>query len=786
MNIFVDTTLPPTRNLVASVSNPRIVEPKPIFYGDKLPVAIHPTDGVGSLIDWAGISTLTIAIGDLLTGEQYVVEQSTTFDGFSYNTTLDLDINAIALATLLEESVQVTFEIQANHNNGDVETIHQGTYDLRNQFLYAQSVTNTAPATPSDLQTEIAVLPIPATPSDLDVNQTPETPDYIIVTKLVTPTAPSEVNATWARPLAPNEIMVNVQPTAPNQLNVQIIPLPYVPSDLQTALITPARPSSVRGQMVAQSVPLPPSEIIVSFETAPDAPTEVLTYCYKAPRAPDWVFVNVATQGVTDVQAQLLTPLSVTQLNVTDLLTIEPDAPLLNNVQTIPLEPSAVARDSSPRAPIQIETDISPVEPNILSVVDYANRPAGMFPFSGPSNMDTRIVYGAGDPNGDVPSEVNAVLYNNRPAGFPSAQFGITNLETELVTPRAPTQLVTARISNISTTSMVSIGDMHGEVLRGDGGIIKQGTYFTITLDSSGSMNAIFPAVEAGAIKLRDYARVLYYGGNVTSAQKYIRNPLKKGNEDWIAFLQNFNQNDAIELVFINESQSIYHTSNGNETATVSSRVAQYRNYVNTKTSNGLVQRGYVVGYGFGGSWGHVSTAFKNHLNSVVYTRDNLQAHGVDAFFDYQSNAGTDATTQFLINYLRIPQNPSDLNPQIFTYQNALHSHQWVFSFSDYIQGKTGTFDASQSDNILYTQAGWDLEISLDDGTTILHTIQMGNTLPTNGIVTPQTHTDLVGQSEIKARLVARGISGVASKYSNWVLSKRLCATPSDLQTTII
>ena len=568
MNIFVDTTLPPTRNLIAGVTNTRIVDPKSLFYGDKLPLEIYPTDGVGSLVDWAGISSITIAIGNLVTGEQYVTAQSTSFNGESYNATLDLDTNAIATATSLEESVPVTFEIQANHANGNVETILQTTYQLRNQFLFAQNVTNTAPANPSDVDAQIYILPIPANPSDLLAETTPSTPDTLRVVELLAPSAPSDVNATWARPLAPSDIIVNVQPIAPNQLNVEIIPVPYAPSDVQTALITPARPSSVRGQLVAQSVPLPPSELVVTFDTEPLAPSQITTYCYKAPRAPQWVFVNVTTQAVTDVRAELLTPSRVSDLDVVDLLTIEPVAPQLDKVETIPLEPSEVARDSSPRKPSEITLDISPLEPTITSVVDYANRVAGMYPFGGPSDLDTRIVYRAGEPNGDVPTEVNAVLYNNRSAGFPSAQFGITNVETELLSPPAPSNVQPTLDGGLDQASMVNIGDMHGEQIGGNGNVIKQGTYFTITLDSSGSMNRIFPPVKAGAIKLRDYARVLYYGGNTQSARKYIRDPLARGNEDWIQFLKNFKNNDAIELVFINESSSIYHgRSMGNDTS---------------------------------------------------------------------------------------------------------------------------------------------------------------------------------------------------------------------------
>ena len=35
----------------------------------------------------------------------------------------------------------------------------------------------------------------------------------------------------------------------------------------------------------------------------------------------------------------------------------------------------------------------------------------------------------------------------------------------------------------LDQASMVNIGDMHGEQIGGNGNVIKQGTYFTITLD---------------------------------------------------------------------------------------------------------------------------------------------------------------------------------------------------------------------------------------------------------------------------------------------------------------
>lgn len=783
MKIYLDTSLPPTRNQIVSDTNPAIATPNPIFYGDKLPLEIYPTDGVGNPTSWAGISTLHIGIGDLDNGLMYVQTQSTNFDGTSYNTTLDLNTQAIELLTQSRESIDVVFEIQAEHNNGTTETIFQNQYELRNQFLFKQNVVLVLPATPSDINAQVVVLALPSLPSDVVANTTPLAPNWIGGRILTAPLAPDQVVAVWNKPLHPSEVVAITTPLAPSELLVELLAIPLAPSDLDSYLATPARPSNLRGELANQSVPLPPSDVLAEYESAPLAPSELNVVQFIEPNAPHWIVAQKGTSGVSDLVAILLTPQAPSSVSADDLFAVLPLQPSWQDIDTIPLEPSEVTRDSSPIPPSEVATDISPVEPSEILAYDYANRPAGMFGGQ-PSNLRTEILFPPA-----LPSDVNAVDYDARLPNYPYTNNAISEITTELLTPSAPSQVRTNGDQNMDTQHTLEMGTMRADSPNPDGSIEKprRGTYYKICIDRSGSMDAIVPQVYQGSERLRAYTAKLLYGNDVGTSRQFITPITNFRNEDWVMQTTYYNKGcNTITMVFINESSRIYHIS---ADPTPTSKLLDHKSfasgYLQQQINANNNRNAYIVGYGGGGSWGSVFNAFKTQLNDTIYGTGGLVNQQVRGLWNYNYQADNDETVQFMVDYLNLPQYPNNLQTEVSAWDDGLYGDKWMWNIHDIINGLTGYYDLNNPNNGYFTatQEKWLVEVATDaNGTQIIKSQDYQ--------VRPQAFThvrdaSLANVNELWLRVTAVGLTG-SNKITPWVKCTRRAQEPLEVTTQLL
>jgi hypothetical protein len=147
---------------------------------------------------------------------------------------------------------------------------------------------------------------------------------------------------------------------------------------------------------------------------------------------------------------------------------------------------------------------------------------------------------------------------------------------------------------------------------------------------------------------------------------------------------------------------------------------------------------------------------------------------------DWDSNAGTDASVDFLIRYLNIPQEPIEISMDVKTRNLNAHSDRWEFTTDTTIKGLAGTYSGSATLKVAYTQEKWEMDVSTDGGATVDTTTDLGATLP--------SHIEILGTDyatdELSIRIRAVGVTGYQSKESSWVTNGRLPAEVTDVTAT--
>lgn len=116
-------------------------------------------------------------------------------------------------------------------------------------------------------------------------------------------------------------------------------------------------------------------------------------------------------------------------------------------------------------------------------------------------------------------------------------------------------------------------------------GQLDSQTYLITLVDSSGSMNADIPAVEATIAQLRPILTESVYNGSASAASKYFKPIQYIGDERWVEWLARDYRDSPSEpdkvfiMAWINESDSIYHSSalNTAPTAAYLSDLAQFQ-----------------------------------------------------------------------------------------------------------------------------------------------------------------------------------------------------------------
>lgn len=569
-------------------------------------------------------------------------------------------------------------------------------------------------------------------------------------------------------------------PLAPSEVVVVDLGIPHSIHDL-VVLARPVAPTEVRVGANEFVLPLAPSDVVsVMISGIPLAPSDVDVSKLGGPLAIEWIEVGVLPIAPSDAEAELLTPVAPSELNVVNLFSIPPLPAIAGDIDSIPLEPSEFRLMSSPVAPSHVVLDLG-ANANVseIQVWNYNARPAGLF-FGEPSDVRARELFIAGDNSatdrGHVPTEVSAVLYDQRLPAHPYEAILDLQVGAE---PEAPSQ-VGASLTSLTAITVLPQGSMEPEVKLNSGQVLSAGTYFRTYYDSSGSMNAIIPAVRNGITNLRTYLSTVLYD-NSSEATQYISPASAFSHERWMRTAKGAgNQSQKeVNVIFINESQSIYHSSGILSRAASITDRNEYITYYANKTKT---HHSYIIGYLWtSGSWKSVTREFEDHLDYHIYKHSNpLTSHGIKGYMDWDSNAGTDASVQFLINYLNIPQQPTDIDMTVVVRNLNAHEDRWEFTTDTTIKGLAGTYNGAYTNKVAYTQDRWEMDISTDGGATVATTTSFGATVP--------SHIEIQGTqyatAELSIRIRAVGVTGYQSKESSWVTNGRLPAEVTDVTAT--
>ena len=587
------------------------------------------------------------------------------------------------------------------------------------------------------------------------------------------------------------EVVTLVAPLEPSEVNAELGTLPLAPEQVE-ADTTPLEPEQVEADLYnAPRLPLEPSEVIAVYESEPDVPSEVNASVVTAPAQVQWVIATSFANAPSEVNAEVITPVAPSEVNALNLYNVQPLSVTPLNFEPIPLEPSLVKSDTIPEAPSEIETDISPIETDAPIAYLYNARPAGWVGGE-PSNLRAIRLFKAGNDDGSgKPSEVEAILDEDRLPNQPTSAFGqpISEVESDLLSPRSPSQ-VSSSSKEIELPSTLPIGEVSGENIAPNGTIVERGTIFRTYLDTSGSMNAILSKVRTAVEDIRTFASSVIYNGS-SKAEYYVPSALNFSHEKWLEVINTGHdyQNEVV-MVFLNESSSIYHNNSTLATSVSQIHRDNYDTFYSGKTKK---HHAYVVGYEFIGSWSNVTNDFKRHLDYFVYSRTDgkqLSSKGVKGFMQYDSSAGSVETTNFLIDYLNLPKVPNDLNPTCVAHQSGQHDDKWIFDLNDIIEGTTGVYNENRADRKTATQEKWELVISFD-GTTEALVIDLGEIRPQSYELLASYDSSLAGIVEVYGALRAKALPADGSiansgidKISSYALCGRKPATPSNIEAT--
>jgi len=295
-------------------------------------------------------------------------------------------------------------------------------------------------------------------------------------------------------------------------------------------------------------------------------------------------------------------------------------------------------------------------------------------------------------------------------------------------------------------------------------------TYLFTYMDTSGSMNSVLPAARSAVTEIRKYFKAIYYGTGSTGdtlAAKYIRPHVNSSNEQWLSWfagstVADQSPHNAVSIAFINESNSIYHP--GHPTGTYTAHKNSYISNYNTWAAGGGTHQSAVMGMGAPTWW---SVQFNQHVLDAI--NNDLREYNVQGFMGLDAGMGAAAFVDMIVDWLNIPQTPSDLACNVTVIGDESSSTTVTWDFSDYICGVTGTYTTDNADRFEPTMQGWRVQVATDSsGSNVIYTSDLTTTIPTSYT---HTQTSKLG-AKFWSKLTAVGTSGVSDKSSAWTLCR--------------
>lgn len=295
-------------------------------------------------------------------------------------------------------------------------------------------------------------------------------------------------------------------------------------------------------------------------------------------------------------------------------------------------------------------------------------------------------------------------------------------------------------------------------------------TYLFTYMDTSGSMNSVLPYARAAVEEMRKYFTGIYYPGSdgATLAAQYIRPHVNSSNEAWLAWFAGSSvagqaPHNAVSIAFINESNWIYHP--GHPTGAFNSHKTSFTTNYNNWINGGGNHHSAVMGLGANAWW---SVQFSYHVLDAI-NNQGLGAMNVQGFMGLDAGGGTQYFVDLMVDWLNIPQIPSDLLTTVTAVDDQVHQTTVTWEIDDVICGKTGTYNPGKNDRIDYTMQGWRLQVATDSsGSNVVYTSSLSNIKPSSYTFTES------GKRGAKywLRATAVGTTGNADKHSGWVLCR--------------
>jgi len=175
-------------------------------------------------------------------------------------------------------------------------------------------------------------------------------------------------------------------------------------------------------------------------------------------------------------------------------------------------------------------------------------------------------------------------------------------------------------------------------------------TYIDIYVDYSGSMNESIPTINNAISELGNkLVKILY--GTEENRNKYFSGSLYWADERWLSLVDsNINKNNLITIVFINESNSVYHRVPRNTslepTTTFNSNLINFINTYNTKDF--AIQKLYSVDSS--GIWTDDVIAFNAHVIDAINGNSPYSTNLLDYNWNYTLNIASNSPASYYLD----------------------------------------------------------------------------------------------------------------------------------------
>ena len=298
MNLFVNVNASPLDSLTVSQVDQTLKPLPSLFFGDKLPLTVLVHDGLGQPSSLFASSELSLAIGTL--GGTKQTQISATCIDSKATFLLDLSGTAFDAVTLDQESVGLTFELQAIRSTGEMVQKPAASYDVGTKIVMLKNFG-------TGVEGEVVTISAMVFNSGLNVTH----PRFVQANGnsfFSQPAVDGFGRGNWWEviDLFTNSVTINqsscvvrnqmlnqqtvelVLPDAPSDVQLEILPIPDAPSDVQ-ALASPVAPSDV--STLVETVPAAPDQVTLGI--VPAVPSDVQAIA--TPVAPSDVLAEISS-----------------------------------------------------------------------------------------------------------------------------------------------------------------------------------------------------------------------------------------------------------------------------------------------------------------------------------------------------------------------------------------------------------------------------------------------------------------------------------------------------------